>query len=1297
MGLEVNSYSGSLFYTRTDLYMPGKVLPLDFTFSYSNSYRRSDFGFGLGFTMPYSMNYYQDSIFTVVVRADGRKDKYRSLEGQTFIPPTGYFDKLEKYDGEKLRLVTKDGTTYEFAESSHKKLTGIKDRYGNAIQINYTDSFPTSIVDASGRTISLRWVNGHLAELIDANESPSRSVSYAYDGEGNLIQVTDFEGKSTRYRYDAPGNLIDVIDPKGNIYNIIYNRNRAVEKLCSPVATQTLVYNTERLTTYLVEEGISGKQTTAYQFDDKGRVIKKTGNCCGYNVGYSYDEDNNVARMTDANGNEYSYTYDSRGNQLSETDPLGNTSRTTYEETYNQVTSITDKNGNRTAFEYDDVGNVTTITDALQVTESFTYNEFGQPSSYTDGRGNVARFSYDRHGNLTETIDQEGGVTTWIYNARSQLVSTTDPEGHKTGFTYDKMGRILSRKDPKGNEQQFGYDANGNLEWTVDANGNRTTFGYDVINRLVSVTDALGGKTTYGYDGQNNRIAETDPNGNTLSMLYDNLNRVSSVTNAAGEVTTYEYDGNGNLLSMALPGGNIIMNTYDAANRLLSADDGLGSIAFYEYDKVGNLLSETDANGNATKYAYDAAFRLNSTTDPLGNTTVYEYDQNDNQLSLRDAMGNTTAFEYDRLDRLVKTTDALGNVTASEYDKNGNLIKLVDANNNSTEYSYDALGRLIREKFADNSTVEMDYDPAGNLVSKKDGRGQETTYSYDKLNRLTKRDYPNSPDDDFAYDPGGRMVRASNSNAQLVFSYDRANRLISEELNGKTTAYRYDTPNRVRQIIYPSGRQITEQRDIRERIQGISEGNSFIAQVEYDLADRKTAQRYGNGTLAAFQYDNNNQVIAITQQPNGFLDYRYTYDKVGNRLTEEKRQNPLLSQAYTYDAIYRLVQSKTGRLADQGITSPTRSESFDLDAVGNRISWELNGTATSYQSNKLNAYTQAGSTPWQYDGDGNLTNNGTFSFAYDDRNKLESVNGGDVASYQYDPLGRRIRKQVGEEVTEYYYDGQRVIEEHHSGTVSSYVYGTWIDDVLRMDKAGEVFYYHKNALGSVTALSDRVGQVLEYYEYDPFGAVTFLDAAFEEIAESTVDNPYLFTGRRWDKEIGLYYYRNRHYDPEHGRFLQRDPLGYVDGMGLYEYVMGNPVLYIDVFGENIVLLIGAAIVSTAAHIKRVRTVYKAVRRILIKEMKNKPQKLPERQLRPDITLKGGGRSGQFVKHLEGPPNCVVKGSEGRIFITNTDGKVIWDITKDRAKRVNPGQGFSGKVTPVPDEFINLIDQMWPKQ
>ncbi|ACE06216.1 hypothetical protein Aasi_0845 [Candidatus Amoebophilus asiaticus 5a2] len=79
-------------------------------------------------------------------------------------------------------------------------------------------------------------------------------------------------------------------------------------------------------------------------------------------------------------------------------------------------------------------------------------------------------------------------------------------------------------------------------------------------------------------------------------------------------------------------------------------------------------------------------------------------------------------------------------------------------------------------------------------------------------------------------------------------------------------------------------------------------------------------------------------------------------------------------------------------------------------------------------------------------------------------------------------------------------------------------------------------------------------------------------------------------------------------------------------------------------------------------------------------------------IRTDIVL-SGGRSGQLVKTLTGPANSVVKGSQGRIFITDNAEKVIWDITKDRAKSVIPGQGFGPKVTPT-QEHLNLLKQVW---
>jgi len=78
-------------------------------------------------------------------------------------------------------------------------------------------------------------------------------------------------------------------------------------------------------------------------------------------------------------------------------------------------------------------------------------------------------------------------------------------------------------------------------------------------------------------------------------------------------------------------------------------------------------------------------------------------------------------------------------------------------------------------------------------------------------------------------------------------------------------------------------------------------------------------------------------------------------------------------------------------------------------------------------------------------------------------------------------------------------------------------------------------------------------------------------------------------------------------------------------------------------------------------------------------------------LRSDVVL-SGGRSGQNVKNLVGPPNSAVRGCGQRIFITNDKGEVILDMTRDRVKPVTPGQGFGPKRPPTPDE-VSLLDQL----
>ena|GEM_PF-2942093 len=175
-----------------------------------------------------------------------------------------------------------------------------------------------------------------------------------------------------------------------------------------------------------------------------------------------------------------------------------------------------------------------------------------------------------------------------------------------------------------------------------------------------------------------------------------------------------------------------------------------------------------------------------------------------------------------------------------------------------------------------------------------------------------------------------------------------------------------------------------------------------------------------------------------------------------------------------------------------------------------------------------------------------------------------------------DAFGRRVEKVVDDGDTEittrFIYDGFRVVAEYDGGgtLLRKYVYGPGIDEPLAMiavDGPTETwYYYHFNGLGSVIALSDANGDLVESYSYNVFGSPTIYDGDGEEISASAIGNPYMFTGRRYDEDTGLYYYRLRDYHPVLGRFVQNDPIGYIGGMNLYRYCNNNPVNWTDPLG-----------------------------------------------------------------------------------------------------------------------------------
>jgi len=255
------------------------------------------------------------------------------------------------------------------------------------------------------------------------------------------------------------------------------------------------------------------------------------------------------------------------------------------------------------------------------------------------------------------------------------------------------------------------------------------------------------------------------------------------------------------------------------------------------------------------------------------------------------------------------------------------------------------------------------------------------------------------------------------------------------------------------------------------------------------------------------------------------------------------------------------------------------TESYTYDPVGNRLT-SLGSSSWSY--NTSNELISRPSYSYTYDYNGStqtmVNSSGTTTYAWDFENRLTSVvlpGSGGTVYFKNDPFGRRIYKSSSSGTSIYAYDGDNLIEETNSSgaSVARYSQGLNIDEPLVMLRSGTTSYYQADGLGSLTSLSNTSGALVS--TYDSFGNLV--------ASSGSLVNSFRYTGREFDTETGLYYYRARYYDPATGRFLSEDPAGLQGGPNRYAYALGTPTNLVDPSGRiSSVTQIGNTITVTAS-------------------------------------------------------------------------------------------------------------------
>lgn len=847
----------------------------------------------------------------------------------------------------------------------------------------------------------------------------------------------------------------------------------------------------------------------------------------------------------------------------------------------------------------------TKATNAKGQSETREYDpRFGKPIKLTGPNNGVTQWSYDGFGMKTQERRSDGSYTNWSYKY-CQI----------DGQARDPLCPVSISKDTRTHNiewyiTEINYGSDG-----VPLTAAKLQF-YDELGRVVrSQSQSFAGAaivqdTFFNALGQtvHKSIAYLLNGGAPLwtSYAYDVLGRPTTQTAPDGDggeaQTTYSYNGLSLTVTNAL--SQIKTTIKNAVGLTEKVIDDIGGEVTYAYDALGQL-TQTNAAGSITTLNYDLRGRKIGMQDPAMGVWDYEYNAFSELVWQKDSLSHEVSMAYDELGRMTTRTEPdLVSHWYYDYKEGGvtpcgaSVGKLCEAtadNGYRRTHQYDAIGRLtststVLESAMSPAVISRVYNPTTGRVHKQTWpTGYSVEYDY------TAQGPSSAPG--YLLRVRGIEDGVQNASMQILSMDEQGN--VSSYVMGNSVVTVNDRESFTGKL-----------RGVKATLNGQTDGNVLNHSYGYDaLGNMRTRTDVNTGVAESISYDDLNRISMYTALGGGLQTTQQTqvlYDLAGNI----KYKSDVGYYHYDAQRPQRLTNitlapssgwSAIGDVSVENSGTKALTYAFDDYLPGVRNVGEISNALPMGNGNLMYTVSQdqqggPHTVRWESYTSFNMPLDMNFGALTQPEDPTAAV-ADRTLSFVYGPEHQRIRQTVTltsnapshmESGSTWYINGEDgqsltyeqevkangLVEHKHylnAGGINFALY-TKREGVIPQGKLAQaVAYLHHDHLGSVAAVSDGAGAVVERMAYDPWGKRRHTDGqkdSTDALYGQTTDRGY--TMHEHLDEMGVIHMNGRVYDPNIGRFMSADPhIQYPDNLqsfNRYSYVLNNPLLYTDPSG-----------------------------------------------------------------------------------------------------------------------------------